>query len=317
MNSSITTIIGPNMGRHGDGGLFYAGLVLYHPDSEQHIESIRILLSHGIAVIVFDNSEDIETRNKNQATLRQTFDDQLYYLEAAQGNVGLAAAYNQIVDVVKQGKFARGLFLFDQDTDVNVVALYHLIEAFNFLQDQGQLGLVAGYPTRSNGIPYRIRPRASFQSTRPELIAVDCAPGSFSLIPIATLLAVGEFQEDFFIDHIDLDFCLRCWLHDLPVFVDTRASFVHRVGLGDVIILKRPLFPIASPFRHYYQTRNRILSDTRAHVSMLKTFVMTAQRVVIVAVIGIYAGELFKRLKYTLCGIVDGIMGRGGRNINI
>jgi rhamnosyltransferase len=317
MNSITHTNVVPNMCQHIGNGLFCAGLVLYHPESKHHIESIRNLLSLGIEVIVFDNSEDKATKENNWISLKQTFYEQLYYLEDAQGNIGLAAAYNQIVNVARKGKFSRGLFLFDQDTDVNETALHHLIESFTILQDHCQLGFVAGYPKRNNGLPYRIRPRPFIQSPKPELIAVDCAPSSFSLIPFTTLITVGEFQEDFFIDHIDMDFCLRCWLHNLPVFIDTRASFLHRVGLGDVTILKRPLFPIASPFRHYYQARNRILSDTRAQVSTVKTIVMTAQRVVVVFIIGIYAGQLFKRLKYTLNGIVDGIMGRGGRNINI
>jgi len=312
----MTTVAIQNKGLNSLSGIFCAGLVLYHPDSEHYIASIYILLSHGIEVIVFDNSEDKIAKEHNQAVLQKTFAERVYYFDAAAGNIGLSAAYNRIADIVKQKNIAKGLFLFDQDTDVNETALLHLIESFHILQDHGQLGLVAGYPKRSNGIPYRIRPRPSFQSNKPGIIAVDWAPSSFSLIPVTTLKTVGGFQEDFFIDHIDLDFCLRCWLHNLPVFIDTRASFLHRVGLGDVMIRNRPLFPIATPFRHYYQTRNRILSDTRAQVPLFKTIAMTAQRVVIAIVIGIYAGQLCKRLKYCLYGIVDGVMGRGGRISN-
>jgi rhamnosyltransferase len=298
---------------HSERSGFYGGIVLYHPDSGHHFESIRILLLNNIEVIVFDNSEDKEIRERNRMALEQTFAGQIRYMETAQGNIGLPAAFNRIIHVAKEDTFAQGLFLFDQDTDVNVAALRHLIESFTILQAQGQPGLVAGYPIRDSGIPYRIRPRSSFQSPIPELIAVEMAPSSFSLIPLTTFAKVGEFPEDFFIDHIDWDFCSRCWRYDLPVFVDKRATFVHRIGLGDVTILNKPLFPIASPFRHYYQTRNIILSHTRAGLPFFTTVRAIALKVIVVSVIGIYAGGLIQRLRNALLGIMDGIKGRGGR----
>jgi rhamnosyltransferase len=215
--------------------------------------------------------------------------------------------------LAKNDTFARGLFLFDQDTDANETALHHLIESFTILQDLGQLGLVAGYPKRSNGIPYRMRHRSMIQSPKPDLIAVDFAPSSFSLIPLSTLTAVGEFQEDFFIDYIDCDFCVRCWQQHLPVFIDTRATFLHRVGLGDVYIGNKLLIPIAIPFRHYYLMRNMILSGTRANSRLLNIVKDTVVRIAVVFVIGIYTRSLFKRLKYAARGITDGIRGKSGR----
>lgn len=313
MNLHSSTLATPNVDRHTGSGVFYAGVVLYHPDSEHHIESIRILLSQGIVVVVFDNSEDVETKQNNRVAVSQSFGNRLQYLEDEQGNIGLSAAFNRIVNVVLQDESAKGLFLFDQDTDVNATTLQHLQESFDTLQTCGQFGLVAGYPVRDTGIPYRVRPRSSSPAPFPELVAVNAASSSFSLIPVSTLKKVGAFQEDFFIDYIDFDFCLRCWLNDLPVYIDKMAPFLHRVGLGDVLVGNKPLFPIATPFRHYYQMRNIILSGIRAKVPVITLCKQVLLKLTVTAIVGVYAGGLIQRLKFTIKGMNDGFMNHGGK----
>jgi|GEM_PF-2440602 len=312
MKSRLTSNI-PDRSYPAEPSGFYAGIVLYHPDGQHYIESIFVLLSCGINVILFDNSEDRDTKDNNKNIIIRTFGDQLRCLEASEGNIGLAAAFNRIVHEVSNDRLAKGLFFFDQDTDVNVDALEYLLDSFFQLQMHGRLGVLSGYAMRENGIAYRIRPRSSYVSPSPSLIATDVTSSSFSVIPIETLLAVGRFQDDFFIDYIDGDFCNRCWQQNLPVFVDKRATFWHRVGLGDVYFGNKPLFPIATPFRHYYQMRNMILSHTRANVSPFTIVKDIVLRITVVFVIGIYTCSLFQRLKFTVRGIIDGIQGKGGR----
>jgi rhamnosyltransferase len=291
---------------------FYAGLVLYHPEGRNYLQGLGTLLAHGIHTVVFDNSEDAAVRDRNRSGIEVSSAGRSIYLEA-DGNLGLAAAFNRIVQVVREDPSAQGLFLFDQDTDINHAALQQLLASFDALLARGPLGLLAAYPVRVSGIPYRIRRRPSSPSPGPALVPVDMAPSSFSLIPLTTISNVGAFQEDFFIDHIDWDFCLRCWRSDLPVFVDTRASFLHRVGEGDVVIGERPLFPICSPFRHYYQMRNMLLSNARAYLPLHVSLKALAVRAAIVAIVALYAGDVFGRLRFAWRGLIDGIKGRGGR----
>ncbi len=292
---------------------FYAGVVLYNPDGLCHIESIRILLSLKILVVVFDNSDQISVFKYNKSIIEQLFLGKVHFLDNSCGNIGLSAAFNRIVDVVLRDDTAKGLYLFDQDTDVNLNALHRLNDSFEYILSKSKLGLIAGYPLRENGVPYRVRRKTLYEPPISTLIEVIATASSFSLIPVSTLRSVGTFQEDFFIDFIDYDFCIRCGLKDLPVYIDTLATFTHRVGLGDVIVGRKYLCPIASPFRNYYQVRNIILSGARSETSVWSTIKLVLIRYLSCILTSIYAGKGLQRLWYTLRGTVDGIRGRGGK----
>src|SRR5262249_15342683 len=133
-----------------------------------------------------------------------------------------------------------------------------------------------------------------------------------SLVPAHVFRELGLFQEDFFIDYIDKDFCVRCWQAGKVVLIDKNLRFPHRIGNGDVGIANLQM-PVSSPFRHYYQVRNLILSSRRNRVGIFETVTSTFRKLVKIVVLGFLAGDLRARIGYSLSGIRDGALGRGGR----
>ena len=291
---------------------FYAGIILFNPENELFVRSIEILLSCKIKVIVFDNSTKLECLSYNRQLLFDRFEDNVIVLKSAKGNVGLGYPFNQVVNIaIKEGN-CKGIYFFDQDSEVNLEAIINLEKSFNLLYLKEPFGIIAATAMRQNGMPYRIRKRQEV-SNYSNLLKVHQVPSSFSLIPVTTFEKVGFFYEDFFIDHIDMDFSMRCWENNLSIYVDKNAKFIHEVGVGDVIFFKKRLFPISDPYRHYYQIRNLILSLSRNNKKGWFFFKEVLIRTVVVFVISIYVGNFFERLRYLTKGMRDGFKGVSGK----
>lgn len=296
----------------GNEKKFYAGIILFNPENELFVRSIEILLSCEIKVIVFDNSTKLECLNYNRQILFDRFGDNVFVLKSAKGNVGLGYPFNQIVKIaIKEGN-CKGIYFFDQDSEVNLEAVVNLEKSFNLLYLKEPFGIIAATAMRQNGMPYRIRKRHGV-SNYSNLLKVHQVPSSFSLIPITTFEKVGFFHEDFFIDHIDMDFSMRCWENNLAIYVDKNAKFIHEVGVGDVIFFKKRLFPISDTYRHYYQIRNLILSLKRNNKKNWFFFKEILIRIVVVFIISIYVGNFFERFRYLIKGIRDGFKGVSGK----
>ncbi|MBE3041888.1 hypothetical protein IMZ48_04760, partial [Candidatus Bathyarchaeota archaeon] len=83
---------------------------------------------------------------------------------------------------------------------------------------------------------------------------------SGSLLRASAFQALGGFREDFFIDYVDTEYCLRALSRGYRIVVACNAKLEHR--LGDRTREQRGpfvLYPTGhSPTRWYYISRNRI-----------------------------------------------------------
>jgi rhamnosyltransferase len=83
---------------------------------------------------------------------------------------------------------------------------------------------------------------------------------SGSLLSLAAYTAVGPFNDAYFIDFVDHEYCMRLNLAGYKVFKINRAVLLHNIGNNthwrrflwlDFIVSNH------SPLRRYYITRNR------------------------------------------------------------
>jgi len=291
---------------------YASGIVLYNPEDDQYIESIKILTLLGVTVFVFDNSELEKTRIENENKLKKFSSLKVIVILSLKENIGLAAAFNNIVKKTLENESFKGLFLFDQDSTVNATAIKKLCNSFEKLEAKGDFGSVSGMPVRDNGIPYRLRPVDKSMKNN-QMLLVKRAASSFSLINVDAFRKIGMFNEKYFIDYIDIDFTTRCRKANLPIYVDRKAVFTHNVGVGDVKILGKTLFPIANEYRHYYQTRNLILWSKFNKLNHLSTLKAIIQRLIVILIISIYAGGFKNRMFYAFKGCSHGFKGVVGK----
>lgn len=294
---------------------FFAIFILYNPTTLDLIESnIKILNSFNIGIYVYDNTDDDFIRERNKNELLTLFKD-LNYFDSDGRNNGLSYAYNSIISALlaTELNLNKGVYFFDQDSVITSNSISELIEYYDKLITIKDFGLISGNPLRKNQMPYRIRQVYNDKLNFENLIEVYQTSSSFSLIPLSLFKELGLFSDDFFIDHIDMDFCLRAKLIGKRIFIAKNATYIHEIGIGDVELAGFFLFPYGQPQRNYYQIRNMILSYKRSSQPIGIILKETIIRFAIVTFIGFYKGNLVQRLKYFFKGINHAIKNRGGK----
>ena len=121
---------------------------------------------------------------------------------------------------------------------------------------------------------------------------------------------LGGFDEGFFIDYVDTDYCLRCLAAGAVVLQSFRASLFHHLGNRRSHRIGRVRFSAThhSAFRRYFITRNRILTwrrfaraQPRYVLDDAKGFVVESAKILLVE------DDKWNKARATLRGAADAI----------
>jgi rhamnosyltransferase len=84
---------------------------------------------------------------------------------------------------------------------------------------------------------------------------------SGSLISLAVFREIGGFRDDFFVDCVDHEYCLRARAHGFRVIVTSKPVMEHGIGrLTEHRLLWRKVGTSNhAPIRHYFMTRNTLI----------------------------------------------------------
>lgn len=287
-------------------------MTTFNPDLNLLKNNIKKLSDLGISLVIYDNTPEKDHIQNKQWVESAANTGLLVSYKGSGENNGLSIAYNTCILEHIQNDATEAFLILDQDTDLDNSGLSSLINAYHTAKGCTELGVIGGKPIRPNGAPYRYKSISSKKVCNLYLDAL-LVISSFSIIPKSALLKTGLFQEDFFIDHIDYDFCWQCHRHGLATLIDESSTFTHSVGKGDVRLFGKQICPISSPFRGYYQVRNTILSAKRGGAPLPWTIKELIKRFIVVSLNGVADRNLFLRISYAVKGLRDGFSGRGGK----
>ncbi|AOS44553.1 N-acetylglucosaminyl-diphospho-decaprenol L-rhamnosyltransferase [Lacunisphaera limnophila] len=235
-----------------------AVVVLYHPEPDVG-ENLRALVRECGRVVVADNGCPVDLRDRLEALPGVTW-------LPMDGNVGVATALNRGLAWARSQGLAWAL-TFDQDSRPEpgmVAALWRTAQA------QPAAAVICPRVHEAGSVPanYRWVRRhpvlpGLFQRvacTGPDLPEVTMAVTSGSLFDLAAWDQLGRFDDGFFIDYIDTDYCLRVIRAGRTVAVAGGAVLQHRLGARQArVVLGRDFRPMNhAAFRHYYMARNRV-----------------------------------------------------------
>ncbi len=242
----------------------FAVVVAYLPDVDVLRALLDALLAQTAGVFVVDNTPMADARVE---ALCATLPQQVLRLIRVGDNLGIARALNVGIDAALAAG-ATHVLLSDQDSLPAPDMVAALLAAMDDLQRAGQrVGAVGPtYTDRHTGITFpfqaQIPGKLFYGHRRPDAAhpAVEALTliTSGTLVPAAVLREVGPMCEDFFIDHVDIEWSHRVRAAGYTLFGVGAAVMFH--SMGDQA-LRVWYFgwrqeSAYSPVRVYYRIRN-------------------------------------------------------------
>lgn len=283
----------------------YAVVVGYEPNLENLDDLIRILAEKDCHVILADNSEK---RPVTQEMLQTPCT-----ILSLHGNQGIAKAQNEGIQcALKKGAECVGFF--DQDSRIDGKLLDALLAGLqrhpgavvapvSVEADTGQ-----EYPSAvlcENGMS-----RDVFCLQEKTDVQVDLVISSGTFVWSNALQKIGGMDEDFFIDFVDIEWCLRCKKKQVPIYVVPSAVMKHKIGntsckVGPITI------SVHSPYRTYYKVRNSFLMRKKG-----ASFLFLVQQILPAVAYNLFLlfdkekGKEYR--KFYFAGLRDGLQNRTG-----
>ena len=240
-------------------------IITHHPPSE-FLGNLDNWKRQFDQLLIIDNGSDLQTHTLLQQASQKRRGEIEIILNKT--NLGMATALNQGFSwALKHG--SDFIFAFDQDSQPAPGMIETILDTFNSHLNREKIAIVA--PTVEDlivGLKGRyLRPRGRFlfertacasQSKLLEDVSIVITSGS--LYNLKVYKKIGPFRDDFFIDYVDTEYCLRARQHGCNIIVNCDAHLYHRLGNQQ----KKSVGPLTmhptfhSPERWYYIGRNRI-----------------------------------------------------------
>lgn len=228
-----------------------AVVITMNPDSG-FAERIGALLTQVRTVFVVDNASRAGALGSIEPTARVKA-----LLNGS--NLGIATALNQGIEAAAQAGFPWVL-LFDQDSRVREDFLARMSEAVAALPAEPPLGtLGANYIDQGRSSPEPLIVPAQAEGRLWTDVSTVITSGS--LLAVSLWRKLGRLRDDYFIDHVDHEYCLRARREGYRVAIANQAILYHRIGNSQPKrLLGRTVYPMnASALRWYYVSRNFML----------------------------------------------------------
>ena len=284
-----------------------AVVVTYYPDSGLFGRIEKVVKQVGQTVIVDNGSP--ESCLEQIREVADKFATHLH-LVLNPSNEGVASALNTGTRwAASQGY--RWVLTLDQDTTVapNMIAsLEEVARCYPLPESLAVIG--SNYRDKTNG-----------RVLCDDAIGSDSSPGrevtvvltSGSLVSVRAFQTIGGFRDDFFIDCVDFEYCLRARARGFHIALTSKPVMEH--GIGSLIehrfLWRRVGTSNHSPSRQYFLARNSVLLG-REYIDreprwILKYLWLWAKSIVLVC---LFEKERVQKAKNIIRGCVDGFLGR-------
>jgi len=238
-----------------------AVVVIFHPN-EGFLDNLESVVGQVDCVLVVDNG----SHGSATKLLCEAIASGRVHLIQNEKNRGVASALNQGFSWAIDRGYGYILTM-DQDSTPEAGMVEMLLDVYQRCPSSDRIAIVAPR-IEDPSIPGRtrfLRPRGRFLFERSPcagewLEGVSTVITSGALHSLAVYQEIGGFREDFFIDYVDTDYCLRARMHGYEIVVACHARMYHRWGNRKrKVFLGVSSYPtFHSPERWYYIYRNRL-----------------------------------------------------------
>lgn len=285
-----------------------AVIVTFFPDSSFPERVSRIARQVDQVVIVDNNSN-----KKIQRVLEGIKNSYVkVHLIRNDKNVGVATALNIGFRWARDRHYAWAL-TFDQDTVVEEFMVPKLIQAHKLFRDKDKIAVIGSNRIDPNSQRIMVSKKGPDVFLREEKTLIS----SGSLMSIDVFNKIGPFRDEFFIDSVDHEYCLRARAKGYKNLIVLEPLMKHTIGQGEVhfIIGKKIQASNHAPFRWYFITRNTLILAKEYFIKNFCWSIWSLARFIAgIGVMIIYEKKRFKKLKFIYLGFIDFITGNVKRN---
>jgi rhamnosyltransferase len=284
-----------------------AVVVLYNPDPDV-LENLRILAAQVDVLVIVDNGSSESFR----AALGPMLGARVELIRHAE-NLGIATGFNTGVRrLIELG--CEFSLTFDQDSQVEPGFVQHMLLALTDARQRYKevLILAPHWKDMNSGIrfPNTWARNLVFRQVRETI-------SSGNLIDNRVFSRIGFFEDDYFIDGVDIEFHLRCKQAGFPVVQTSRALLFHSLGVQH---FRKFLFipfivTFHSHLRKYFIARNRI-QNYKKYALRFPFWFLADLPVFLneIMIIVLYDREdVRKKLRFTWLGVRDGFEDKMGK----
>ncbi len=288
-------------------------VVTYDPD-RQRLQALLQAVGPQVARVVLVDNGSGEDRI---AWMRALTDSRVSLVELG-SNQGIAAAQNVGISQARAGGCSHVLLL-DHDSVPAETMVRELLHAVETVRPSGR-GIGAVGPRYLDDLLDNPPPFIRVRGLRVErcpcptddtIVEVDYLIASGSLIPMATLDAVGPMAEDLFIDYVDIEWGLRARQLGFQSYGVCAARMAHDLGDAPLSFLGRKL-PVRSPLRHYYHFRNAAWLYRSGNLPRHWKFADGLRLLLRFGFYALFAIPRRQHVRMMSRGIADGLRGRLG-----
>jgi rhamnosyltransferase len=284
-------------------------VVTYHPDSS-FAERFERLVGQVGAMLIVDNNSDTSV----VSMLRETASRLNMALILNSENVGLAAALNMgVAHAIAKGY--RWVLLFDQDTVPGGKVFEGLREAYDDFPHKEKLAVIGSNYSGAQTGKLRFSARATNGCSWKERRAVIT---SGSLISLPVYGKLGPFRDEYFVDCVDLEYCLRARSKGFHVIVASKPLMIHDVGKPTRHRLPWQEIDVSnhSRVRRYYMIRNNI-DLAKKYILQEPAWVLASlwTRFKSVILLCIFEDDKLAKLRYSTMGLFDGLFSKFDRKL--
>lgn len=278
-----------------------AVVVTYHPDNALPKLVERLQGQVGRVLVVDNHSDTSECQMLRDTAARLDMD-----LILNTENLGVATALNLGASHAMANGF-KWLLLFDQDSVPSEEMFEGLQEAYDDFPRREQLAIIgSNYITPSTG-NLRFPKSAAYGRSWIERRVVIT---SGSLLSLRAYETMGPFRDEYFIDCVDLEYCLRARSRGFEVIATARPLMSH--GIGRPTPHRLPWRPAVasnhSRIRRYYMIRNQI--DLTKRYFLREPVSVTASlwaRFRSLVSLCLFEDDRRAKMTYSWMGLVDGL----------
>jgi len=280
-----------------------AVVITYRPDRKV-LENLRRLSGQITSIIVVDNGSAGESALVVEAVENLAG----VQLIRNRSNLGIATALNIGIRHALQGG-AQWIATFDQDSAVTEDYFKNLFQACEMCPDLQKVGMLVprGWSETVAKVFHPGRPAWGY--------AVD-ANTSGSVIKSEVFKVAGFYDDAFFIDYVDIDFCLRLQKHGFKILRALSVVLDHELGSKQTrnLLGLKLSYREHTPWRYYYMMRNRVLVHRRFFFISPRWVLYDIGWFCYGSAKMLLENDRRKKIRALFKGLCDGLRGKTGRH---